>query len=70
MPRKPIGPEIKKKYNFSLWPTEYENMKKIAYVKRRSISDVMGDLIESYVEKNAAVLEEYDRIVKEAERNG
>ena len=39
--------EIKKRVSLSVLPSLYEDIQKIAYVQRRSISDVVGDLMSS-----------------------
>ena len=42
------GREIKKRVSLSVLPSLYEDIQKIAYVRRRSISDVVGDLMEQF----------------------
>lgn len=43
----------------------YEDLKKIAYVDRRSISGIISDLIEEYIASKADTLEEYERITSD-----
>ena len=42
--------EIKKRVSLSVLPSLYEDIQKIAYVQRRSISDLVGDLMEQFRE--------------------
>lgn len=54
--------EIKKRVSLSVLPSLYEDVQKIAYVQRRSISDVVGDLMEQYRSKHEEELAEYRKI--------
>ena len=51
--------ETKKRYNLTLLPSVYEDLKKIAYIQRRSVSEIVCELMERYVEDNAETLAEY-----------
>jgi hypothetical protein len=57
--------ETKKRVSLALYPSSYGDLQKIAYVKRKSVSDIISELIAQYVADNAAVLEEYDKIKSE-----
>lgn len=54
--------EIKKRVSLSVMPSLYEDIQKIAYVQRRSISDVVGDLMEQFRAGHEEELAEYKRI--------
>lgn len=63
--RPKVERETKKRYNVMLLPSVYEKMKKIAYVERRSISDIISECIEAYIEQNANKLKQYDKLKKD-----
>ena len=48
----------------SVLPSLYEDIQKIAYVQRRSISEVVSTVMCEYREKHSAELLEYDKIKK------
>ena len=50
-------------------PSLYEDIQKIAYVQRRSISDVVGDLMEQFRAGHEEELAEYRKIVKKGQSN-
>jgi len=54
--------ENKKVRSLSFYPSVYENIQKIAYVERRSTSDIAGELFESYISKNMDKLKEYEEL--------
>ena len=56
------GREIKKRVSLSVLPSLYEDIQKIAYVQRRSISDVVGDLMEQFRAGHEKELVEYKKI--------
>lgn len=56
--------EIKKRISLAVYPSSYSDLQKIAYVNRRSASDIITELIAEYVSNNIEKLEEYDRIKK------
>lgn len=51
--------ETKKRVSLSVLPSLYEDVQKIAYVQRRSTSEVMGDLMERFRMEHENELEEY-----------
>ena len=57
------GREIKKRVSLSVLPSLYEDIQKIAYVQRRSISDVVGDLMEQFRAGHEKELVEYKKIM-------
>ena len=54
--------EIKKRVSLSVLPSLYEDIQKIAYVQRRSISDLVGDLMEQFRAGHEKELVEYKKI--------
>lgn len=42
------GRELKKRVSLSVLPSLYEDIQKIAYVQRRSVSELIGELLEGY----------------------
>ena len=61
--------EIKKRVSLSVMPSLYEDIQKIAYVQRRSISDLVGDLMEQFRAGHEEELAEYRKIVKKGQSN-
>lgn len=60
--RPKVDREIKKRVSLAVFPSSYEDLQKIAYVDRQSVSDIVSELIAGYVEQNAAKLKEYEKI--------
>lgn len=56
--------ELKKRISLSVLPSLYEDIQKIAYVQRKSVSDVVGELFEQYRENHGAALSEYQKLKK------
>ena len=56
--------ELKKRISLSVKPSLYEDIQKIAYVQRVSISDLMGSLMEQYRAGHSEDLAEYKKIKK------
>ena len=54
--------EIKKRVSLSVMPSLYEDIQKIAYVQRRSISDLIGEQLVQYRKEHEKELEEYEEI--------
>ena len=52
--------ETKKRYNLVILPSVYEDVQKIAYIERRSVSEIVGELLEGYVKANTDKLAEYE----------
>ena len=57
--------ETKKRVSLAVYPSTYSDLQKIAYVDRRSVSDIVSDLIARYVEENSNKLKEYEKIKPE-----
>ena len=57
--------EIKKRVSLALYPSSYGDLQKNAYVDRKSVSDIVSELIAEYVAAHADKLKEYDKITKE-----
>ena len=60
--------EIKKLVSLSVMPSLYEDIQKIAHVQRRSISSVVGKLMEQYSAQHKKELVEYRKIKKSCVR--
>lgn len=56
--------ELKKRISLSVLPSLYEDIQKIAYVQRRSVSEVMSAVMEEYRGSHAAELAEYEKVKK------
>ena len=54
--------ETKKRVSLSVLPSLYEDIQKIAYVQRRSVSELMSAMMEDYRGSHAAELAEYKEI--------
>lgn len=52
--------EIKKRVTLSVLPSLYEEVQKIAYVERKSVSEIVAELMAYYVTRNSDKLAEYD----------
>ena len=61
--------EIKKRVSLSVMPSLYEDIQKIAYVQRRSLSDLIGEQLEQYRKEHESELKEYMEI-KVYKKNG
>lgn len=56
--------ETKKRVSLSVLPSLYEDIQKIAYVQRRSTSDLMSALLEQYRGEHGSELAEYESLTK------
>lgn len=54
--------ELKKRISLSVLPSLYEDVQKIAYVQRRSLSDLVGEMLERYRDDHQQELKEYMEI--------
>lgn len=54
--------ETKKRVSLSVLPSLYEDIRKIAYVQRRSISDLVAVLLEQYRDEHRPELAEYETL--------
>ncbi len=57
--------ETKKRVSLAVYPSSYSDLQKIAYVDRKSVSDIVSEMIADYVVTNAEKLKEYEKIIKE-----
>lgn len=56
--------ELKKRISLSVLPSLYDDIQKIAYVQRRSVSELLSAMMEEYRGSHAAELEEYEKVKK------
>lgn len=56
--------ETKKRVSLSVLPSLYEDIQKIAYVQRRSTSDLVAMLLEQYRGEHRSELTEYETIMR------
>lgn len=56
--------ETKKRVSLSVLPSLYEDIQKIAYVQRRSISDLVASLLEQYRGEHGSELTEYETLMR------
>ena len=54
--------ELKKRISLSVLPSLYDDIQKIAYVQRRSVSELLSAMMEDYRGSHAAELEEYEEL--------
>lgn len=59
--------EIKTRVSLTIMPSLYDDMRKIAYVQRRSVSDIVSEQLLKYREECGVELREYEKIRKKAE---
>lgn len=59
------GRELKKRISLSVLPSLYEDIQKIAYVQRRSVSELIGELLEGCRAEHEADIQEYETLKKE-----
>lgn len=57
--------ETKKRVSLALYPSSYGDLQKIAYIDRKSVSDIVSVLIADFVANNADKLKEYEKIKME-----
>ena len=65
--RPKTGSETKKRVTLALYPSIYSDLQKIAYVQRKSISEIVSNLVTSFINENTDKLEEYE-IIKNNQR--
>ena len=58
------GRELKKRISLSVLPSLYDDIQKIAYVQRRSVSELLSAMMEEYRGSHATELEEYGELGK------
>ena len=62
--RPKVDRELKKRISLSVLPSLYDDIQKIAYVKRRSVSELLSSMMEEYRSSHAAELAEYENLQK------
>ena len=58
------GRELKKRVSLSVLPSLYEDIQKIAYIQRRSVSDLVEEQLRRYRQEHKDTLTEYEEIKK------
>lgn len=56
--------ELKKRVSLSVLPSLYDDIQKIAYVQRRSASELVAVMMEEYRSSHRAELAEYEKLQK------
>jgi len=56
--------ELKKRISLSVLPSLYDDIQKIAYVQRRSVSELLSAMMEEYRGSHVAELTEYEKLQK------
>lgn len=54
--------ELKKRISLSVLPSVYEGIQRIAYVERKSVSELMEEMMNDYQKRHRDKLEEYGRL--------
>ena len=54
--------ELKKRISLSVQPSLYDDIQKIAYVQRKSVSEIICSLMEQYRNEKQKDLEEYENV--------
>lgn len=62
--RPKVNRETKERKTLALYPSLYEEVGKIAYVDRTSVSEIVCNLLQDYVSINKEKLVEYERLNK------
>lgn len=55
---------LRKRVSLSVLPSLYEDIQKIAYVERRSVSELLSDLMLQYRDQQKSALSEYEKVRK------
>ena len=56
--------ETKKRISLAILPSLYEDIQKIAFVERKSVSEIVAQCLEQYASNSADRLKEYEKIKK------
>ncbi len=54
--------ELKKRVSLSVLPSLYDDIQKIAYVQRRSVSELLSSMMEEYRSSHTSELAEYEKL--------
>lgn len=57
--------ETKKRVSLSVLPSLYEDIQKIAYVQRRSVSEIVAEQLEGFRARHMDAVAEYDRLSRD-----
>lgn len=60
--RPKVDRELKKRISLSVLPSLYEDIQRIAYVERRSVSELVASIMEQYRNDHKEELDEYRKI--------
>ncbi len=63
--RKKKNRETKIRTSFTVLPSAFDNLRRIAYIERKSVSSILGDFIARYVESHQSALSEYSKLSAE-----
>lgn len=56
--------ELKKRISLSVLPSLYDDIQKIAYVQRKSVSELVSAIMEEYRNSHQTELSEYKKLAK------
>lgn len=56
--------ETKKRVSLAVFPSIYDAIQKIAYVKRKSVSEIVSECLEKYVAEHQTELAQYEDLEK------
>lgn len=54
--------ETKKRISLAVLPSIYEDIQKISYIDRTSVSEIVSNFFQQYVKDNANKIKEYDEL--------
>lgn len=57
--------ETKKRVSLSVLPSLYEDIQKIAYVQRRSVSEIVAEQLEKFRDHHMEAVAEYERLKRD-----
>ncbi len=57
--------ETKKRVSLSVMPSLYKDIQKIAYVQRRSVSEIVADEMKGFRDRHMDEIVEYDRLKRD-----
>ena len=57
--------ETKQRISLAILPSLYEGVKKMAFVERRSVSELVAQLLEQYIRENQKKLEDYEKMKRD-----
>lgn len=60
--KRPPDRERKRRVCLALKPSAYKDLQKVCFMERKSVSEVVGDMMEAYVKEREELLREYDSL--------